>query len=90
MTKVELKAYPSCRDPQKKKIAYPSCRDPQKKKNNYFFTVFRIRDILLRIRILGSLPLTNRSGRGSVPYYLQRLLGKSIFFIFFNVSISET
>ncbi len=47
----------------------------------------RIRDILVRIRILGSVPLTNGSGCGSVPkssvtFRMQKNLCFSYFFLF--------
>ncbi len=33
-----------------------------------YFTVFRTRDLLVRIRIFGSVPSTNGSGSGSFPF----------------------
>ncbi len=39
--------------------------EPQLHDKNVWKAVWRIRDILVRIRILGSIPLTNGSGSGS-------------------------
>ncbi len=46
-------------------------------------SVLRIRDILVRIRIQGSVPLTNGSGSGSCYYWPSRRQEKTIFSKFF-------
>ncbi len=48
-----------------------------------FFPVFGIRDILVQIRILGSVSLTNGFGSGSVPKSSVTLDAKNLFFDIF-------
>jgi hypothetical protein len=56
---------------------------------NSLKAVFQIRDILVRIRILGSVPLTNGSGCGSVPTSSAFKDTKKNFLIFFYVLIMK-
>jgi hypothetical protein len=64
--------------------SYSSSKRAFQRKVVQFKAVFRIRDMLVRIRILGTLPLTNRSGCGSVPKSSVTFrMQKSIFFFIF-------